>query len=482
MKVHLTVLSDQEKDRIHDCSLDILENVGVRVDSSPAQQALLDAGARMDENTNIVYFPRSLVEEAIKLAPKEFKLSARRRGWNIPLNQGQACVLVADGEASNVVDYPLRVRRPSTQKDWLSATRLLDILDEVGVYWAMVEGYLKDESIPDLIKYWRLLFSNFSKHIQDPISNKAHAPWFLEVLQVVFGDKDSIRKNHPVSFLVCPQSPLILDEQYTEACLALAGWDIPVAIMPMPLMGGTAPGTMVSLVISGNCEVLAMLCLLQAVEPGWPVIYAPVFAAMDPRTGLYSAGAVENSVLGVASIEMARYYNLPAQGTGGGTDHFFPGIQAGYERAITAILPLMVQPDLLVGPGLLGGSTVLSLEQLLIDVEIFRMGEHAARGIQTQEDRWLMDELRQVGPGGHFIGLRSTVDAIRDGEWFHPKLGLHGTLNSWREHGEPTLLDEAHEQVKSLLEKHTPLPLEEDVLLELRNIERKAQILNEGAD
>jgi trimethylamine--corrinoid protein Co-methyltransferase len=219
-----------------------------------------------------------------------------------------------------------------------------------------------------------------------------------------------------------------------------------------------------------------MICLLQAVDPGWPVIYAPVFAAMDPRTGLYSAGAVENSVLSVAAIEMARYYNLPVEGTGGGTDHYFPGIQAGYERAITSILPLMAQPDLMVGPGLLGGSTVLSLEQLLIDVEIFRMGQHAVKGIRTDKDRWLMNDLYESGPGGHFLGMRSTADAIRNGEWFHPHLGLHGTLNSWKNDGRPTLLDEAHERIENLLRQHAPLPLSNEALKEFKNIELKARM------
>jgi trimethylamine--corrinoid protein Co-methyltransferase len=395
------------------------------------------------------------------------------------LNQNTDTLLVADGEAASVMDYPERKRRPSTYKDWLTATRLLDTIDEVGVYWAMVEGHQADESIAGRVRYWQDLFSNFSKHIQDPISEKSQAPWFLEVLQIIFGDQETIRKEHPVSFLVCPQSPLILDEQYTEACLALAGWDIPVAIMPMPLMGSTSPGTLVSMLITGNCEVLAMICLLQAKAPGWPVIYAPVFAASNPRTGLYSAGAIENAISSVAAVELARYYKLPAEGTGGGTDHYFPGIQAGFERAMTAMLPAMARPDLLVGPGLLGGSTVLSLEQLVIDVEIFRMSRYAARGIDTVEERWLLDDISRVGAGGHFLGSRSTAEAIRDGEWFHPKIGLHDTLETWKQKGRRTLLDEAHAVIQTKLKEHKPLPLPEEVDQGLSKLLERARLEDE---
>jgi trimethylamine--corrinoid protein Co-methyltransferase len=192
----------------------------------------------------------------------------------------------------------------------------------------------------DFVGYLRDVFRNFSKHVQDATSSLEQAPWLLEVLQVVFGDRETIRRQHPLSFLLCPQSPLIIEGPYTDAYLALLGWDIPVAVMPMPLMGATAPGNLISTTVLGNCEVLAMLCLIQAAAPGTPFIYAPALATMDPRSGRYSAGAIENGLLGAAAVEMARYYELPAEGTGGGTDHHVPGIQPGYERAMNAMLPL----------------------------------------------------------------------------------------------------------------------------------------------
>ncbi|NIN65203.1 MAG: [trimethylamine--corrinoid protein] Co-methyltransferase, partial [Anaerolineae bacterium] len=74
---------------------------------------------------------------------------------------------------------------------------------------------------------------------------------------------------------------------------------------------------------------------------------------------------------------MGRFYGLPVEASGMGTDHHVPGIQPGYERALNGMLPMLSWPDILVGPGLLGGSMILSLEQLLIDVEVFRMCKQA---------------------------------------------------------------------------------------------------------
>jgi trimethylamine--corrinoid protein Co-methyltransferase len=470
----LQVLSKDEKAGVHERTLKILAETGVKVNTEMGRKYLKDAGAYVDESTRIVRFPRDLVEESLRIAPKKFTLGARRPGWDLPMNNGE-CTLIADGEGISVIDRKTGEPRPSTFKDWLEATRLIDALDEVGVYWAMAERGDGDESIPDSVKYWRHIFSNFSKHVQDSSPKAEHSPWLLEVLQAVFGDKETIRQTHPFSFLICPQSPLEIEKQHTDAYLALKGWDIPVAVMPMPLMGGTGPGNMISMTVLCNCEVLAMLCLIQAADPGTPFIYAPVLAVMNPRTGLYSAGAIENALLSSAGIEMARYYGLPVEGTGGGTDTYTPGIQASYERAMNSLLPMLSWPDLIVGSGLLGGSMILSLEQQVIDAEVFRMSKQAHRGILTHDEMWLDEVIQRVGPGGNFLGEKSTRSNMRSGEWLIPRLGLHETQKAWENAGKRDILAEAREKVENILSTHNPLPLEDDVQKELDNIYKRSQ-------
>jgi trimethylamine---corrinoid protein Co-methyltransferase len=293
------------------------------------------------------------------------------------------------------------------------------------------------------------------------------------VLQVIFGDREAIRRSHPLSFLLCPQSPLIIDGPRTDGYLALRGWDIPVAIMPMPLMGATAPASLLATTVVGNCDVLAMICLLQAAAPGTPVIYAPALAVANPRTGGYGGGPVEHGLLGAACTEMGRYYGLPVEASGFGTDAHEPGIQSAYERAMNGLLPVLAWPDIVVGPGLLGGSMVLSLEQLLLDVEMFRMARRTWRGIEAG-DRWLDDELARLAPGTHFLDRRSTVKAIRGGEWYLSDLGVHEPYESWDAAGRPALLDQVRARVEEILANHRPLPLGEEVVRELDRLALRA--------
>lgn len=473
METYLQVLSQEEKDRVHESSLKILSETGVRVETEKGRQYLKDAGAEVDENTKIVRMPRALVEESLRLAPKEFTLGARRPGWDLPMNSGK-CTLMGDGEGITVVDRETGEHRPSTSTDWLESTLLTDAMDEFGVYWSMVEPGDFTESVPDSVNHWRQIFSNFSKHVQDASPSAEHSAWLLEVLQAVYGDKETIRKTHPYSFLSCPQSPLTIEGQHTDAYLAMAGWKIPLAVMPMPLMGGTGPGDMISMTILGNCEVLSMLVLQQAADPGTPFIYAPALAMMNPRSGLYSAGSIENALMSSATVEIARYYQLPVEASNGGTDAFTPGIQASTERSMGALLPILSWPDLMISAGLMGGSMIMSLEQLVIDAETFRMSKQAHRGILTHDEMWLDEVIQRVGPGGNFLGEKSTAKNMRSGEWLFPRLGVHETQRGWENAGKPDILAEAREKVEHLLATHKPLPLGDDVEKELDKIQKRA--------
>jgi trimethylamine--corrinoid protein Co-methyltransferase len=474
METYLRVLSDADRDQIHESTIKILSETGVRVETDLGRNYLKKAGAIVDENSRIVRIPRKLLEDSLQAVPKKFSLGARRPGWDLGMNEGN-CSLLIDGSGIEVIDHRTREKRPSLSSDWFDATRVIDAIDEFGAYWGMVTQSDVGDSLPETINHWIQIFRNFSKHVQNSSSTSSESAWLLEILQTVFGDKETIKKTNPYSFLVCPQSPLIIEREDTDAYLATKGYQIPIAVMPMPLMGGTGPGNMISMTILGNCEVLAMLCLAQAADPGTPFIWAPCLAVMNPRTGMYSAGAIENALLNSAATEMGRYYGLPVIGEGGGTDTYVPGIQAGYERAMSSVIGTLSWPDLLVGPGLLGGSMILSLEQLVIDVEMFRMSRQAHRGIQTHDEAWLEEVIQKVGPGGNFLGEKSTRKFMRSGEWLIPLLGVHDTEQSWERSGRKDILDEAREKVDHILKTHKPLPLDDHVQKELDKIYKKAQ-------
>ena len=479
MKTLYRVLSDEERHRVHEESLNILENTGVRVETPIGRKILLDAGAEVDESKKLVKFPRALVESSLKLINRNFTLSARRPGADLVFKDGMLhdgeSVLRPDGAGPMVLDSKTGERRKATYEDWEAATRLSDSLDEIGMYRAMIDINDVLHDMGDYADHVCRVHRISSKHVNEGTSSTEENPWFLEITQTIFGTKEDIRKKHPISHLLCPQSPLTIDKVYTEAYLALKGWNIPVHIMPMPLMGATAPGTMISTIVQGNSEVLAMICLLQANEPGVPIIYAPAFAVMNPRTALLSDGSMEYSIMSAAATEMARYYRLPAESAPAGTDSHILDFQNGYENAAMKLASHLAWPDIVVGPGMLDGSMVSSREQMYIDVEIFRLAKHAHRGIDTSNEKWLMDTIEQVGPGGNYLSEGSTAMSIRNGEWYLSNIGTHASFDSWAAGDKKDVLSEIREKVDQILETYEPLPLSEDVEKELEKICKRAR-------
>jgi len=474
MQAFFQVLSENERHRIHDESLKILEKTGVKVETPKGRRILKQAGALVDEHNHVVKFPPNLVASSLEIMTRDFSLGARRPDADLVMNTGKS-TLCLDGDGTMVLDSTTGERRRATYADWENITRLADALDEIGMYWPQVDPCDRGSTIGDTVDYMCRVFRNFSKHVQDANESAEEAPWYTEILQTIFGTREEIRQNHPVSFVLCPQSPLIIDRGHTEAYLALQGWNIPVAIMPMPLMGATAPGNMISTIIQGNCEVLAMICLLQANEPGLPIIYAPALAAINPKSATLSDASMEYSIMGAAATEMARYYGIPAASSPGGSDAHILDFQRAYEGAAMAIPTILSWPDIIVGPGMLDGSMVSSLEQILIDVEIFRLAQHAHRGIDAGKSPWLTDVIANVGPGGNYLCERSTVDAMRSDEWYISDLGSHETFESWKVSGQKDVLEETREKVHKVLKTHKPLPLGDDVENELNKICKRAR-------
>jgi trimethylamine--corrinoid protein Co-methyltransferase len=468
----IEVLTADQRAQVHERTLHVLEHTGMRVDSDEGRRILRDAGALVDEATRIVRFPSALVEESLKLAPRRFSLGGRRPGWSFPLNAGES-TLCLDGGPTLVLDRHTGERRRSTHDDWLEATRLCDALEEIGMWWSPVEGKVLGDTPADWVSAMTETLRNFSRHVNDSFEDAALAPWTLEVLETVFGGRREIRRLHPYSFLICPVSPLVLESWEVDAWLALRGYDIPVAVMPMPIMGATAPGSLLATVLVGNCETIGTLCLVEAAEPGVPFIHAPTLATMDPRSGRVACNA-PHAALNAAGVEMARFYGLPAMGSGPGCDAYAPGIQAAYEKAIGTAFGCLAWPDILVGPGTLAEATVFSFEQTLIDVEVWRLFRKTHEGVVVQEDRWLSDVLERVGPGGQFLGEASTRRNVRGGEWLLPQLGVHDSYSAWTAAGAPDIMEEAHAQVEDILARHEPPALGEDVERALEELRTRA--------
>jgi trimethylamine--corrinoid protein Co-methyltransferase len=133
---------------------------------------------------------------------------------------------------------------------------------------------------------------------------------------------------------------------------------------------------------------------------------------------------------------MARRYGLPFRGGGALTSSKVPDAQAAYE-SLMCMWPTVLSGThfVLHAAGWLESALLASYEKFVIDVEVLRMFEWILdRGIPTDEEGLAMDALREVGPGGHFLGAEHTLRHYRTG-FYRPMISSTDNYDRWHRRG-----------------------------------------------
>ena len=431
----------------------------MRVDTDAGRRILTDAGARVDDATRMVRFPPALVEQSLELAPKRFSLGGRDPGFEFPLNAGQATLLNGGG-GEHVVDRRTGEVRLATQgrldRDHAPDRRAARDRRRLGRHRRLVREHT---SAATAVRETAAVARLFSRHQNTSFDVPDLVPWWLETLAIVHGGRDEVARRHPVSFLFTPVSPLIVEGASFDTWLAMRGWDIPVMVMPMPLMGATSPGSRLGTILSTNCELLGMLCLVAGGRAGHALrlradhrLDRPAQRPLRRRRGAHLA-------------ELRRHRD--------GTPLRPAGLQPRLQlRRLGPRRPGRLREGLRHAAGRRSrgptsssdraSSAAASRSASSSSSSTSRSGACAGRRTTASPSAptaGSTTSLASVGPGGHFLGERSTRSGMRGDEWFVPRLGTQDAREIWEAAGRPDVVDEARQNVADILATHEAPPL-----------------------
>ena len=454
-RARLNYLTDADRQQIHERTVEVLEKVGVRFHLPEAIELLAAAGAEVDRNDLSARIPWSLVEEALKTVPRRVLLAARDPERNVVLGDGSLSVC-SDGTATYLLDDATGERLPGSADRLRTVMRLLDALPQCDYVWPSLSARDLDPRTANLeIEYISL--AECSKHLQDEVRGPEFVAPLVDLLEAVAGA--SLRERPIFSAINCTVAPLEHDPEMTKATLELARRGVPIVVMPMPLMGTTAPASLLGAAVVNMAELLSTVVLLQLAAPGCAVISAPEPAVADLRTGLYQCGAPEAFLMTLACLEMSARYGLPTQGGGLGGDGRYPDFQEGAEGAAAALLIALSGADSMVGFGTLDGAQSFSLAQAVLHDDAMAMVRRLAGEEPVDERSALVDDILAVGPGGHFLGRRSTRELGHSGRVWEPAVFRRGQARG----GPSRLVEEAAARAVEILATHEPEPLGDDV-------------------
>jgi len=268
---------------------------------------------------------------------------------------------------------------------------------------------------------------------------------------------------------------LVFSPNNVGILLELSQRGIPLIIGSEPQAGTTAPVTLAGTCLLQNAEALAGITLAQLVNPGTPVIMGAVGSISDMRTGAYASGAVELGIINVVAVQMSQYYGIPLYCTGGMSDAKMSDVQVGYEKSLQLLQVALAGGNYIHdAAGLLDHCLTISYEQYVLDNEMCGMVARSLEGVSFSPETLALDLIDKVGPGGHYLGERHTLDFLAR-EHFIPRIADRLSRDAWERKGMRTATDRAREVARSILETHQPTPLPIDVDDELRSIIRAAE-------
>jgi trimethylamine--corrinoid protein Co-methyltransferase len=455
-RLRLEILSAEDVRKVHEATLWIIQNVGVRFPSQRALSIWQEGGASVDLDRMIVKAAPALIESALKRCPPTYSLAARDPAQDLPLD-GNHVYLGTDGCGVEVLDIETGIRRTSSLKDVEDIARIGDALEEIAFHWVPVSAQDTPPETRGLHEI-KAIWENSTKHVQtESIYSLHEARTAIEMASMLVGGSAELRKRPVLSLMQCSASPLGHDGGSVDAALLAAEAGIPTGFMTMAACLTTGPATLAGTLAVGNAEVVAGTALLQLAFPGAPVFYAAAQTASDLRTGAYTGGGPEDFLFGGATNALADFYGIPLSMGSFATGAKEPNWQAGIDNSLSTLMASAAMSDMLLGAGFLHGSRIWSYAEMMMDCEIFSIVHKMLQGIAVNDETLALDTIASAGPAGNFLTQKHTRRHMHD--VFVSEFMDRRPYSEWETKGDDAR-DWALAKARRLLAEHSPQPLE----------------------
>ena len=459
------ILSDKQIEELHFATLQILERTGIAFEWQEAIDILGDAGADVS-NPNRVKITPYLVEQTLRTAPKSITLYTREGEVAFVLNGMTGSHFGSSVDCPEILDPYTRKLRQCYIQDIADIVRLCDALPNIERVFTSLTNRTVPGAIADKVSLLQAIL-NTSKPIGCQINDVSSLREMIELCSIVAGGENQLRKKPFFMGSSEPVSPLIQGKDAMEKSLLCAEKGIPNCVYPMPMAGATTPATLPGTVAISNAEVLSQLVVLQLKNPGTPVIIGSIPSIMDMKTTIFSDGAPEMMLMVGALTELCHYYKLPMQGTAGKTDAAVIGAQAAAEITYQILISVLSGADLVANVGYVYHSTAVSPELMVLADETIGKVKVLMNGMEINSETLPLDLIEQLGPKSTYLTENHTYRHFK--EFWVPRIFDRSFI---RKEGTKDCEALLNERTIKIIETHQPKPLPEDVVRELKKVEK----------
>ncbi|MBD3308637.1 trimethylamine methyltransferase [candidate division KSB3 bacterium] len=469
------LLADDQIKELHRATLELLENVGVRVMDQEALQLLWDAGCRI--KGDLAQFPNWLVEECLHSTPSRITIYTRD-GQEAMHLEGRNVHFGLGTDLPQTYDLHTDALRDSCLQDVINAATIADFCDDI--------DFLASFALPHDVPTNLMYIDSFKAQVETspkPIFFTAAAPQDLAVIldmaAVVAGGNEALREQPFLIHYAEPLSPLSHSSGAIQKLFRCAEHGIPVTYTPGMLSGASGPVTLAGAITVANAEALSGIVLHQLKAKGAPIISGFGIATMDMRTTAPIYACPEYRLALSACADLYHYYEIPMWGTAGVSDAHCFDQQASMEAAISLLTAALDGANLVHDVGYLGQGAIGSPATLVMCAELISYVKRLMQGFEIGREWIDMEGIRQVGPGGNFLTADQTLKLFRTHHW-QPTLANRDTLRLWKQKGRQTYGDRAKHKALDILKTHMPHPPSDEIVQTLNALRTRAEAALKG--
>ncbi|WP_422050851.1 trimethylamine methyltransferase family protein [Shimia sp.] len=440
------VMDGTQVERIHNASMDILENVGIQFRDPIALEDWKKAGAKVVDE--MVYLDRNLVMDLIATIPSEFTYHARNPQNNVKLG-GRSSVFVPMTGAPFIRDLG-DVRRNPTLDDLATFHKLSHMMPALN---SSAHHIVEPYDHPISQRHLRITYSSMKysdKMFMGMTTSPKNAEDVMDMCAILFGE--DFMEEHAVTTGNCNgNSPLVWDETMLGAMRAFCKRKQPVLCSPFVLGGANTPASVPATVAQLNAEALSALAYTQVIREGAPAIYGHYLSTVSMKSGAPMAGTPEISLMNFMIGQMARFYEVPwrTSNTLGGAKTF--DAQAGYESSTTLSAVMHAGANYIWhSAGWNEAGMHCSIAKFVVDAEQCAMAYRMAEGPKWHDFDQAVAAVSDVGPGGHYLGHEHTQENFQTA-FFMPELFDNNSIEQWAAEGSVEITERALQHARRLL-------------------------------
>ena len=459
-----TVFSEDEINAIHDTALKVLEELGIKILLPEAFDYFKNAGAIVDEKTQMVRIGRDIVMNALASAPKSIPVIAGSEKRNFTLELG-ALMFGAGAGTPNVTDCE-RGRRAGTLQDFEDFIRLTQSFDALH----LIVPFVEPQDIPMHTRHYATTRAQLLLSDKFPFLFSRGTPQVeqsFEMFQIARGiSAEQFRENVYCYTIINTNSPRQLDIPMAQGIIDFAKWGQVSIITPFCLSGAMAPITVAGAITLQHAESLAGITLAQITRSGAPVMYGNFSSNVDMKSGAPAFGTPEHVKATLASGQLARLIGLPWR-AGAGSAANVCDAQGANENQMgvwASVLAGATTP--IHTAGWLEGGLTISFEKFITDMEVVQgIAELCTPESATTEDIGF-EAIKDVQPGGHFFSTEHTMKRYKDA-FYEPLVADWSNFGNWLEAGEKTATQRATTIYKQMLGDFVAPETDESVIEQL---------------